>query len=359
MSLQGMLETHAPIFFARVHFGQKDGVDFAQISLPDLGDMNNEVKSVMIQDNTVSIVFDVNGFDMHIYAEKISDVWTGKMDLDAADFHANLTWEYVSDTPNFGEHHYTLPEANVNRLKENHEYDFLPCNSIFKYELNNPEVLDYVRKKGIDVENNYDFDTVCKLMEKTCALIHHDGVNYCHDRAHRGTIAQIEFAEKQNGYTNCRGMAIILHGVLRAYGFQANLVECWPAPSDNSDIHVVCEVYLEDLHKTVMLDPSNNLIYFKDGVPLNLFELRTAIANGEADTLTMNENASHNGEAFDIMQMLAYMSKNLVFLNRGIETNETLELHENNSICLSPQTLMNQEYPKAARYTSNVQQFYT
>lgn len=359
MYMQGILEGDMQILFTRVHFGKKDGKDFAQLSFPNLGDMNNEVKNVNIEENEMNILFDLNGFDTNINIQKKEDKWFGTMDLDSINFHVDFELEYISDQPDFQEHHYVMNEKNVNLLKENNEYDSYECESIFKYELNNVEVLTYIKKLGIDIENHHDYATICKLMKKTCEIIRHDGVNYCHDCENRGTIAQIEYALKQNSYTNCRGLAIIMHGVLRAYGFKANLVECWPDQSDSSDIHVVCEVYADDLKKTILLDPSNNLIYYKNGVPLNLFELRTIIVNDEIETLTINEDAAHNNEKVDLIQMLSYMSKNLVYLNKGINSNETLELGEN-SICLTSNNLINQIHPKlkASVYTSNVKQFY-
>ena len=37
--------------------------------------------------------------------------------------------------------------------------------------------------------------------KKVAELYHHDGANYSHDKENIGTIAQIEFAQKQNNYT--------------------------------------------------------------------------------------------------------------------------------------------------------------
>ena len=357
MNMQGILEGDLQILFTRIHFGKKDGRDFAQLSFPDLGDMNNEVKYINISEDTISIIFDLNGFDMNINVKNSNNDWIGKMDLNSIDLHVDFKMNYISDISDFQEHHYIMNEKHVNLLKNNHKYDSYECESVFKYELNNQEVFNYIRSIGINVENNHDLDTVVKLIKKTCEIIHHDGGNYIHDRENKGTIAQIEYANKQNGFTNCRGLAIIMQGVLRAYGFKANLVECWPDQSNVSDIHVVCEVYVDDLKKTILLDPSNNLIYYKNGVPVNLFELITVIVNNEIETLTINEDAAHNNEKVDLIQMLSYMSKNLVYLNKGINSNETLELSEN-SICLSSKTLLNQSYPEAAIYTSNVKQFY-
>lgn len=358
MKFQGVFETDLTILFARIHFGEKDGEDFAQISFTHLGDMNNEVKSVSIADDALELVVDINGFDMNISIWKSGDEWVGKVNLDAADVHADIKLDYISGDPGFMEHHCIVPEIHVQRLKAHHVYEYEACGTVFQYELNNPRVLEYIKAKGIDVENHHDFSTICQLMKKTAELIHHDGVNYCHDRDNRGTIAQIEHAMKQNGYTNCRGVAIIMHGVLRAYGFKANLVECWPDQSDANDIHVVCEVYAPDLDKTVLLDPSNNLVYYQNGVPINLFELRCAVVKDEIDTLSANADASHNGEAVDLIGMIAYMSKNMMFLTKSIVSDESHELLDENTICLSSKNVKDERFANVKIYTCNVDRFY-
>lgn len=98
-------------------------------------------------------------------------------------------------------------------------------------------------------------------------------------------------------------MAMILSGVLRAYGFQANVVECHSDDVNSPKIHVVCEVFCEDLNKTVLLDPSNNLIYYLNSQPLSLIELREAIINDQSEKITLNEDSSHNGEDVSIISL--------------------------------------------------------
>lgn len=359
MKLQGTIETDFRFAIVRIHFGQREGQDFVQVSFPVLGDMNNDAENAIITESTVDFVFDVNGFPCVVHMEKAADAWQGKMDMDFINLHIPLTIHQISGEPGFGPHTYVIPEGNVQNLRSHGTYENQPCGGILCYALNDPEVLRFVKEKGIDVENHHDFATICSLMRKVARLIHHDGANYVHDREHVGTIAQIRFAEQQGNYTNCRGIAIILAGVLRAYGFQANVVECWPEKSENPEIHVVCEVFSEEHGKTVLLDPSNNLIYFQNGVPLSLIELREAISNGQVETMSINQDAGHNGEKVSLISMLAYMSKNLMFLRKGIRSDETSELDSGNSICLAPWELMQDGYPESGCFTCNIPDFYT
>lgn len=359
MKLCGMIETDFRFAAARIHFGQQDGQDLVQVSFPVIGDMNNDTTDAVITESTVDFLLDINGFPCAVHMEKAADVWRGKMDMESVDFHIPLEIRQISGDPGFGPHACVIPEGNVQNLRACSTYENRTCGGILRYALNDPEVLRFVQEKGIEVENHHDFATIRSLMRKVTRLIHHDGANYVHDREHVGTIAQIRFAEKQGNYTNCRGIAIILAGVLRAYGFRANVVECWPEKSENPEIHVVCEVFSEEHGKTVLLDPSNNLIYFQNGVPISLIELREAISDGRVETLSINQDADHNGEEVSLISMLAYMSKNLMFLRKGIRSDETSELDGDNAICLAPRERMRDGYPKSARFTCNIPDFYT
>lgn len=359
MKLKGIVETNFGFAEAKLCFGEYKGNDCVQISFPVLGDMNNETKNAVITATTVDCVFEINEMPTDIHIEKEDGKWQGFIDVKAIEYKYSLEITYVAEEPEFGEHTFVIPEENVRKLNEHNDFTNEACEGIMKYELNNPEVLSYVKGMGIDVENHHDFATICALMKKTSEIIHHDGVHYNHDSENIGTIAQIKHAEKQGNYTNCRGISIILAGVLRAYGFVANVVECWPAKSDDMEIHVVCEVYAEDDDKYVLLDVSNNLIYFRDGKPLSLVELREAITKGETDKLTANEDFSHNGNAVSLMELFAYMSKNVMCFRKSILSDETHEMDNENSIALVSKDLLDLDYPKSTLYTCNVQEFYT
>ena len=82
-----------------------------------------------------------------------------------------------------------------------------------------------------------------------------------------------------------------------------------PKEYDTGDNHVVTHVYLEEEQKQIMVDPSwNGYFTNKDGEIMDVFELRTAFANG--DTASLNSGANHNGDT-DVSFYKKYMSKNL------------------------------------------------
>lgn len=153
-----------------------------------------------------------------------------------------------------------------------------------------------------------------------------------------GTIAQMEYAFQHDHHTNCRGLALILAGILRAYGYRASAVECRPL---SGDVHVVCEVYLEDLKKWVMMDPTNDLVYYQNTTPLSLIELREAMINHAE--LSLNENANRNGKELDIMSLLAFMSNKMFYFVKAIDSCEDKTITNDNAICLTSKELMNEE----------------
>lgn len=359
MKLKGIIETNFGFAEAKISFGEKNGNDCVQISFPVLGDMNNDTQNAVITDTTVDCVFDINEMPTDIHLEELEGKWQGFINVKAIEYKYSLEIDFVAEEPEFGNRTFVIPEENVRKLNEHNDFTNEECEGIMQYELNNAEVLSYVKQKGIDVENHHDFATICALMKKTSEIIHHDGVHYNHDSENLGTIAQIKNAEKQENYTNCRGISIILAGVLRAYGFVANVVECWSANSEDLEIHVVCEVYVEDYDKFVLLDVSNNLIYFREEKPLSLVELRQVIAEGKTDELTVNDDFSHNGNEVSLMAMLAYMSKNVMCFRKCILSDEEHEMDSKNSIALVSKDLLNQEYPKSTLYTCNIKEFYT
>ena len=359
MKLHGLLETDFQFAFARIHFGEKDGKDFSQISFPNLGGMNNDADSTTISENCVDIVFILNGMPCIIHLEKKSGEWSGTLRLDSISLKVDLQITQISDDPGFREAYEIIPEENVARLQAHMEYDRVACDGILRHELGNAEVLAFVQQRGIPVYEDHSFASACDLMRRISQIYHHDGINATHDQEHSGTIAQMRFAEAHNGQTNCRGIAIILSGVLRANGFVANVVECWPSKEDASDIHVVCEVFAEDLGKMVLLDPSNNLIYFIGDTPLSLIELRQAICENREDDISINVEATHNGEEITKIGMLAYMSKNLMLLRKAIISDEKTEITRDNSVSLVSRDLLELRYPASAQFTCNIQEFYT
>lgn len=355
MNLAGTYRGYFCFMDGELYVGMKDGQPHMECSFPPVGEMHNPIEEPNFDNDRISFATRVNGLDaaaeMHVEGNRL----VGEMYVKEVDMRFKIDMEKISDEYSFGDHHYIVTEENRNILRSNSTYTADSASVKLTYDLANQDVLKAVQEFGIRVENHHDFATILELMKQVEAVVHQDGVNYCHNRKERGTIAQLSHAKMQNGFTNCRGIAILFSGILRAYGFRSSYVECWPADPQSPEIHVVCEVYLPDLAKYVMVDISSRMVYFKDGIPLSLVELQNIIATGEESKITCNDNPRH-----PLDQMLAYMSKNLMVFFKQCHNNETQEIDDDNSICLVPVELKDtymQSRP-AQYFTSNLADFY-
>lgn len=350
MREQGTFETDLGIGRGRIHFGKREGKPFSQLSFIDVGDMNNDCEKTVPDGEKVEITILLNGMPATIllWPEKQK----GSFTIPSIGFHRELSLQLVSEESGFAGHHFIVPEPNIERLKAHQDYIEEPGEKVLRFELGNSQVLAYVKGQGIEVEDRHDLDSCLAIMDRLCALIHQDGVNYTHDQENCGTIAQMEHAFRHDHYTNCRGLALILAGVLRAYGYRASAVECRPL---SGDVHIVCEVYLENLHRWVMLDPTNNLVFCRDGEPLSLFGLRRAMV--ERAELEVNAGASHNGNEVDSISLLAFMSNKLFYFVKAIDSCEDKQIAGGNAICLTSGELL----PSAGEWglaTNNLMLYY-
>lgn len=118
----------------------------------------------------------------------------------------------------------------------------------------------------------------------------------------------MEFADKNGGRTTCRGLALVLVQLIRAYNIKAFHVTCFPYENP-SDCHVVVCAYCENLGKCIMLDPSANLYYRnKDGEIISVDELRDILISG--GELFPNE------DFFNYMNYREFMAENLIRIER-------------------------------------------
>lgn len=360
MKIQGTFEADLIFAITHLHIGQKDGKDFAQISFPNLGILHTEVSSTSLTDTFADVTIPINDLPCYVKIEKNGDNFSGIINFESAHLeNKQITVKKLSDNVEFATESYTIPQNNREILINSSDFEYKTSDVKFEYQLANSEVLEFIKSEGIEIPTDRSLDSALKLMDKVSKLYHHDGVNSVHDRQNRGTVAQIKFAKMHKGFTNCRGMAIILSGILRSCGYKATFVECRPVKSDVYDIHVVCEVFINELDKFVMLDPSQNLIFYRNGQPLSLIELRNALCEFKEDEITINPNANHNGEPTEKMSALAYMSKNLVYLQKCTKNGESLEINDGNSICLTSCDLLDDNFLNSDIFTSNVSAFYS
>lgn len=144
---------------------------------------------------------------------------------------------------------------------------------------------------------------------------------------------------------NCVALATILSESLLAIGLKARRVFLMPCSPYDGDNHVVTHVYIREMKKWVMLDPTlNAYITNEAGEYLSLLELRYYLANQKP--VFFNKEANYNGELLTVESTeywIEYFAKNLFYfqmaenstLGDGNATGEG-KAPKNRSITLSP-----------------------
>lgn len=225
-----------------------------------------------------------------------------------------VTFEKVSDvTLSDGYESFVFEGASqeewLKRLQQYPSYQDDKTQIPFTYEL-------YRWDKSLPLINGYnlgaavggksDIDTMIILLNTVCDNFRHDGMSGMPEQLDAMSVISYY---SQRGGIECRGLAIILSEMLRTCGIPAKPVMCIPSIEPSQDCHVVVHAYSKSLGQWVMLDPTYRLI-LKDGAGkyVSLPMLRESLISGAP--LTANENAGHNGTAFNMAFYRAYMTKN-------------------------------------------------
>lgn len=229
-----------------------------------------------------------------------------------------IVYEKLDDTPEDGEYSYRpnevyVPNSDLTRhdvLKQYAEYDeneACDCADTFVLGGDVPEILEkYGYSEFMDGYTSDNDDTVFRLLDFVCDHFGHNGSGGMGDG--RSITDIIEFAEGNNGKSNCRGLAILLASLLRLNGIKARHITCMPYEEPFSDCHVVVDCLIPS-GKRIMLDPTWRL-YLRDesGEYVSLPHLRELLL--EDKPIFENSTADYNGNGFAKEYHRNYMTKN-------------------------------------------------
>ena len=236
-----------------------------------------------------------------------------------------VSYSRVSDIPEDGEMNYVPTEIYVPEPKESRidvlrryaQYDETKCDKPYTttYRLGGevPAVLerygynDYLA----DIPQNDD-RIAFAMLAFVCDHFGHNGS----DGTGGSSIAElVDYCEKHQNKTNCRGLSLLLASLLRLNGIKARHITCMPYEEPFNDCHVVVDCLLLS-GKRLMLDPTERLyLKDKDGAYVSLPRLREMLISGEE--IYANADASYNGGAFDLKDYCGYMAKNTLRFSRG------------------------------------------
>lgn len=91
----------------------------------------------------------------------------------------------------------------------------------------------------------------------------------------------------------CAQYSQVMLQSLAALGMPARYIEVGKV--DNPYAHFPLEVWFNTLNKWVVIDPSLNVHYERDGVPLSALEIHDALVSGAADAVAVVEGAHRDG----------------------------------------------------------------
>lgn len=199
---------------------------------------------------------------------------------------------------------------------------------------------DYIK----DVNTASD-EIVFKLLDFVCDHFGHNGSISL--SGERDIVGLIRFCEQHEGKMNCRGLAMLLASLLRLVGVKARHITCMPYEDPFNDCHVVVDCLMPS-GKRILLDPTYRL-YLKDeaGEYVSLPRFRELLLAGEP--VVANDNASHNGGAFDLEFYRNYMTKNTIRFSRGTLYKDGVDDYAVREVELVPAAYPVKNFDHAAR----------
>lgn len=203
-------------------------------------------------------------------------------------------------------------ETRIELLKKFSEYDRTregDCPSEFVLGGETPEILkkyhyfDYIKQHDASSDK-----IVFRLLDFVCDHFGHNGSGGISDDVRITEL--IKFCERNDGMSNCRGLAILLASLLRLNKIKARHITCLPYEDPYEDCHVVVDCLLPS-GKRIMLDPSWRL-YLRDkaGEYVSLPRFRELLLADEP--IFENPDAGHNETGFEEQYYRNYMIKNTV-----------------------------------------------
>lgn len=155
-----------------------------------------------------------------------------------------------------------------------------------------------------------DFNKAVNLLHWISSNVYHDGNYDNHVTNTAMELFNYAFGKGEGHGINCRSLSLALTECLLAVGIKARALYIMPFSPYDFDNHVVCEAWIEELNKWVMLDPTYNLYTTFNNIPLNTYELRVHLSNQDLEIIYNNE-ANYNGSPINKEEIKTYYAKDL------------------------------------------------
>jgi hypothetical protein len=189
----------------------------------------------------------------------------------------------------------------------------------FQYCLGDAKLLEIREKYRVDevAEGGNEWSKILNLLDWISTSISYQG-NMTEEIA-MNTFALMDYSYhkgKDKGI-NCRMKATILTEMLLSIGIQSRILSLMPLNPNDTDNHVVSQVWLSEKKKWIIVDPTTNSYFMdKNGEILNAIEMREHIISG--DEIICSPKTSFGEETNDSEVYLAYMAKNLFYMHSPV-----------------------------------------
>jgi hypothetical protein len=221
---------------------------------------------------------------------------------------ASGVFKKTSSTPTDGEYHVKPQENLIRLLRESSDFSHADASRIeFEYDYSHPSLAELKTKYGLEaIAGTGDTQSkAIKLLNWLCAGTSHKGDYDNHVEKNGLALLEYTYNNGPEKGLNCYNLSIVLSEMYLSLGIQARALWLMPKNSNDMDNHVVVMVWLPEMGKWIMLDPSFNS-YFLDanGNVLGPLETRKAIAS--AQSISLNQDAKHTYIGY-----LNYMAKDM------------------------------------------------
>lgn len=112
---------------------------------------------------------------------------------------------------------------------------------------------------------------------------------------------------------NCTALSTILSHCLSALGIRTRVITLIPYSPYDLDCHVVCEAYISELKKWIMLDPTyGTYVTDTNNLPLSVAEIRTQLADKKE--IQLSNTAHYNNKAISVCEITEYYAKDMFII---------------------------------------------